>query len=284
MPGRATSGSGQSRTAFQQLQNQLKWVDVVFEVCDARVPISSRHPRHKQIFGNKPRLLVLPKEDLADPQLSKVWLEILSESPAQPAILLSLKQQKNKDKIISQALDITEEKREQLARKGLLPRPMRVCVVGMPNVGKSSLINWLIGTKRTKVADRPGVTRGPQWVRVHPKLELLDTPGILPTASFSADTHEKLAIFNLVQPSTYDQMEVANGALLRLSRQYPKLLEQYAPGIDLANPTLSQVAEIKRYITTGARPDEVRAGAKLLSEVRDGSFGRITLDELPKAR
>ena len=170
---------GPPRTAFQLLQQQLKWVDLIFEVLDARAPLSSRHPKHSEIFGNKPRLIFLTKDDLADPRASKEWAKKLS-SENEKAIVLCLKDRRRQPEVVNMALELSQEKLKQIEAKGLLPRPVRICVVGMPNTGKSSLINWLIGKKQVKVADRPGVTRGPQWIRVHPKLELLDTPGILP--------------------------------------------------------------------------------------------------------
>ena len=188
---------GQSRTAFQHLQEQLKFVDIIIEVLDARAPLSSRHPRSGQIFGGKPRILIITKEDLGDPALIKHWVKQFSEeSKDGQALALSLKTEKNKDKIFNLVLALTKDKRQQLAGKGLLPRPMRICVVGMPNVGKSSLINWLIGQKKTKVGNKPGVTKGAQWVRVHPQIELLDTPGILPAFAFSQDVSNKLAFLD----------------------------------------------------------------------------------------
>src|SRR6185369_1268140 len=177
--GRSTNRPKGPTTAFQRLQDQLKWVDLVFEVRDARVPACSRHPKSDELFGSKPRIIVLAKEDLADPALVKEWLRSLALPENQTSIALDLKYARGKDKLISLVLELTKAKRQQIANKGLLPRPMRGCVVGMPNVGKSSLINWLIGRRKALVGNKPGVTKGTQWVRLHPQVELLDTPGIL---------------------------------------------------------------------------------------------------------
>jgi ribosome biogenesis GTPase A len=192
------------------LQQQLKHVDLVIEVLDARAPLSSRHPRAVELFGAKPRLIILSKKDLADGQRLKQFLQLFQDPHQQvQAIALSLKSQENKTSIFTAALELTENKRQQLSDRGLLPRPIRVCVVGMPNVGKSSFINWLIGQKKAKVGNKPGITRGPQWVRVHPQIELLDTPGVLPNATFAEATAQKLALFNLLPESSYDMEEIA---------------------------------------------------------------------------
>ena len=271
MPPSSRSGTGKSThsTAFQKLKEQIKWVDLVFEVVDARAPAASRHPNSEEIFGQKTRLLVLTKEDLADRRVLEPWQD--------KAVILSLKSGKGREKLFKKALELTEEKRANLAKKGILPRPMRICVVGMPNVGKSSLINWLIGTNKTKVADRPGVTRGNQWVRVHPQLELLDTPGILPVSALDKEAIIRLAMFNLVPASNYEVEEVARSGLEILKSSYPELLNLYVPGAVVETLTLEEIAVKRNFITTGAKPDHMRAAATLLSDLRSGKVGRISL-------
>jgi len=232
--GTASKGAGKPapkgppRTAFQLLQQQLKWVDLIFEVLDARAPHSSRHPRHDEIFGNKPRLIFLTKDDLADPKLSREWAKRFS-ADNNKTIVLNLKDRRRQPEVVNLALELSQEKLKQIEAKGLLPRPVRICVVGMPNTGKSSLINWLIGKKQVKVADRPGVTRGPQWIRVHPKLELLDTPGILPPTISSRNVGEKLGIFNLAPAGAYAPEELADRAIIELQKRYPGAIERYLP-------------------------------------------------------
>lgn len=217
------------RTAFQLLQQQLKWVDLIFEVLDARAPHSSRHPKHDEIFGNKPRLIFLTKDDLADPKLSREWAKRFAADNNTKTIVLNLKDRRRQPEVVNLALELSQEKLKQIEAKGLLPRPVRICVVGMPNTGKSSLINWLIGKKQVKVADRPGVTRGPQWIRVHPKLELLDTPGILPPQISSRHVGEKLGIFNLAPAGAYSPEELADRAIAELQKRYPGAIERYLP-------------------------------------------------------
>lgn len=229
MPKGSKPQRAQPRTAFQMLQQQLKWVDIVFEVLDARAPMSSRHPEHVQIFGNKPRLVFLTKDDLADSKVCREFVKLLTKSGNERALLLSLKTRTRQPEVVSMALELSAEKIKQIEAKGLLPRPVRICVVGMPNTGKSSLINWLVGKKQVKVADRPGVTRGPQWIRVHPKLELLDTPGILPPYISNRNIGEKLGIFNLAPPGAFSPEDLANRAILELETRYPGALRRYLP-------------------------------------------------------
>ncbi|MBA3859780.1 MAG: ribosome biogenesis GTPase YlqF [Cyanobacteria bacterium PR.3.49] len=249
--GAKPASKGPPRTAFQLLQQQLKWVDLIFEVLDARAPYSSRHPKHDEIFGNKPRLIFLTKDDLADPKLSREWAKRFSADNNSKTIVLNLKDRRRQPEVVNLALELSQEKLKQIEAKGLLPRPVRICVVGMPNTGKSSLINWLIGKKQVKVADRPGVTRGPQWIRVHPKLELLDTPGILPPNISSRNVGEKLGIFNLAPAGAYSPEELADRAIQELQKRYPGAIERYlpAPGGDGADADTEAVpAELlKKY-------------------------------------
>lgn len=265
-------------TAFQRLTEMLKWVDLVIEVLDARVPLSTRHPRAAEIFGTKPRLVVLTKEDIADKDKTKNLLENIKAETGYPCILVSLKSGSGRNEIMNMAIDATKEKLDALVKKGILPRPMRVCVVGLPNVGKSSLINWLIGQKSAKTGNKPGVTKGTQWVRVHPKLELLDTPGILPIVSFAKPVQMKLATCNLLPESNYDYLEIAEYALAAMREKYPRSLERYAPGMSAEGKGLIDIAQARNLLTSGAKPDINRAAALFISELRDGKVGRFTLD------
>lgn len=275
----STSGSRNSsarspRTPFQHIQNLIKWVDLVIEVIDARLPDSTRHPNADAIFGHKPRLFIFTKEDLADPEAVRAVLDRIDV----PSALVSLKRSSGKEKIINMAIEATRAQQEALVRKGILPRPMRICIVGLPNVGKSSLINWLIGQKKTKTGNRPGITQGTQWVRVHPKLELLDTPGILPPTGFTELTRDKLAALNLIPQSNYQVEPVAEAALRLLSESYSELLERYMEGLVDAEDGFDYFARKRNLLSQGAVPDRLRACSIFLAELRDGKIGRLTLD------
>lgn len=264
--------------SFKQLQDQLKWVDLIFEVRDARVPVSSGHPHSAKIFGNKPRVLVMAKEDLADPVRLKQWSNELS-TVASLVVSVDLKEMKGRNKLIEQSLSLTKDKQEARVKKGLLPRPIRACVVGMPNVGKSSLINWLIAKKKAHTGNKPGITKGPQWVRVHPQLELLDTPGILPVSALSKDVTSKLAMLNLVPDSHYDLEETAEESIETLHKNYPAMLAQaYGEAFADGKGDLSALATVRSCITAGSRPDTYRAAGILLNDLRAGRLGRVILD------
>ena len=265
-------------TPLTRIREQLKVVDLLFEVRDARMPDSSAHPASKELFGQKPKVIVLAKYDLADPEAVSGWVRYFeSQSSNQRAIALALKISRGKNKLIDLALDLTADKREAQKRKGLLPRPIRVCVVGLPNVGKSSLINWLIGQKKAAVADRPGVTRGAHWVRVHPQVELLDTPGILPPVQFRGEQSVKLALCNIIPGDHYEIDEVATLGLDLIHSINPGGLESYAAPEGNA-PTLEDVARARSCLGHGGKWDVKRAAGIVVNDFRSGKLGRIVLD------
>ena len=264
-------------TPLSKIREQLKVVDLLFEVRDARLPISSSHPSSQDLFGNKPKIIVLAKYDLADPEVIGGWIRHFASDSGQMAIALDLKTARGKNKLIDLALELTAERRAAQKRKGLLPRAMRVCVVGLPNVGKSSLINWLIGRKKAAVADRPGVTRGAHWVRVHPQLELLDTPGILPPVQFKGDQSTKLALCNIIPGDHYEVDAVAAVGLSLLYATKPSGLNTYAAEGG-GEPTLEDVARTRACLGPGGRWAPKRAAAIVVNDSRSGKMRRGVLD------
>jgi ribosome biogenesis GTPase A len=256
----------------------LKYVDLVIEVRDARAPLSSHHPESAQLFGHKPRIIVLAKEDLADSQLTRVWQRELASELKQKCLPLSLKTQHGKAKLVELILELTAPEQEKLKSKGLLARPSRVCVVGIPNVGKSTLINWLIGKKRVRVGDRPGITKGPQWVRVHPKIELLDTPGVLPATQFKPDVVFKLALLNLISPGSYDQEEVASNGLRLINELYRQQMSEKLRTESGSDIDLESFGRSRNFLKPGGHVDIARAAVAFLTELRSGKLGEITVD------
>ncbi len=273
-----------ANTPFQRLTEIVKWVDLVIEVLDGRLPETTRHPSSEEIFGNKPRVLIYSKADLADSAKLRAYVKLAGErpqsGPPEKLLMLDLKSMAHKNTFIEAALAVTAEKRAALAKKGLLERPMRACVVGIPNVGKSSLINWFVGRKKAKTGDSPGVTRGTQWIRVHPQLEMLDTPGILPANLFTAEDRQRLALLNLLPADGYDNVEIAKFGLMLMKKYYADRLEVYLAGLSAIEDGLDYIAEKKHYLGNGGRLDHYRAATIFLRDLRAGKLGELTFDKL----
>jgi len=201
---------GHIAKAERKLKEQVKLVDVVFEVLDARIPASSLYDNLDKLLGNKPRLMLLNKSDVSDPDSNSKWMKYLEEKTGQKVIMTSATSGKDISSVIKDAIELGRPEIEKLVAKGRLPRPIRAMVVGMPNVGKSSIINKLIKTAKVKVGAKAGITRAAQWVRINPKLELMDTPGIIPMKLDTQERAFKLAMVNSVGEASYDKIEVAN--------------------------------------------------------------------------
>lgn len=269
---------GHIAKAERKLKEQLSLVDVVIEVLDARIPKSSIYPNIQKLLGEIPRLIVLNKSDLADPEATKLWKTKLKEDFGHPVISSSSHSGNDYSTIINKLIELGKPKMIKLSARGLLPRPVRVMVVGMPNVGKSSIINKLIKKSKTKTGAKAGVTRMQQWVRVNPRVDLLDTPGIIPLKLDDQKAAQRLAFVNSVSENAYENEEVAQELLLTLSEKYKdKLYEYYKLESDL-EPTLENIAKSRNWIISGQEPDITRTAAYVLKDFRDGKSGHFTLD------
>ena len=204
---------GHIAKAERQLKEKLNLVDVIIEVRDSRLPLSSSYANIKKLLGEKPRLLLLNKADLVDKNELKKWVDYLKKTTECPVIISDAKSAKELPQVVKLAVELSEPKIQALMAKGLLRRPARAMVVGMPNVGKSSVINKLTKSSKTKIGAKAGVTRQQQWVRINPKLDLLDTPGIIPTKQDDQMQAVKLAFVSSVSENAYSPEPVA-GALL----------------------------------------------------------------------
>lgn len=269
----------------RMIGENLKYVDVVAEVIDARIPIASRNPDLDELVGGKPRVVILNRADQADPAASKVWGAYFR---AQGISVLECDARsgagvKQFSPVMRAAL------KEQIARwkeKGQVGRPVRAMVVGIPNVGKSTFINKVARRKAAAAGDRPGVTRGKQWITVDQGLELLDTPGILWPRFDSQEVGELLAITGAIKAEVLDRETLAANFMLRLARFYPDAVEQrykFRPdpacnGFEL----LEQAAKKRGFLISGGEYDLERMAGVLLDEYRGGKLGRITL-EMPEA-
>ena len=264
----------------RQMEADLKQVDAVCEIVDARIPISSRNPDIDAICGSKPRIIVLNRMDLADAKATKRWLSYFREE-GMAAIATDCKNRKGINSFQPAVRSVLKEKIERNTAKGM-NRPVRVMVVGIPNVGKSTLINQISGRKGAKAENRPGVTRGKQWVTVDNGLLLLDTPGILWPKFEDPNVGMMLAYTGAVKESVIDTEELACRLMELLHKFYPQTLsERY--GIDLTDDTpgymLLEAAGKKRgYLLARGEINTERMAKVLLDEYRSGKLGYFTLE------
>ena len=271
---------GHIAKAERQLKEKLNLVDVVIEVRDARIPLSSSYTNIKKLLGEKPRLLLLNKADLVEREELKQWVSILKKTTNCPVIVTEAKGAKDLALVIKQAVDLAEPKIQALMAKGLLRRAARAMVVGMPNVGKSSVINKLTKSSKTKIGAKAGVTRQQQWVRINPKLELLDTPGIIPTKQEDQMQAAKLAFVSSVSENAYSPEPVAR-ALLEMLLQ-SKYSQQVLDFYKTEELTLEAIAQSRNWILKADTLDTERTAKYILKDFRDGRIGKFILDDLPQ--
>jgi len=269
----------------RQIEGDLKLVDAVCEIVDARIPVSSRNPDIDAICGGKPRILVLNRMDLADPAATKKWAEHFREK-GMAVIATDCKTRRGISDFTPAVRTACAEKLKRDAKRGM-NRPLRVMVVGIPNVGKSTLINQISGRKGAKAENRPGVTRGKQWVSVDSGLQLLDTPGILWPKFEDPEVGMMLAYTGAVKEGVIDMEELACRLMELLHRSYPQaLLERYQVEAPENTPgwELVELAGRKRgYLVSGGEVNTERMSKVLLDEFRGGKLGKFTL-EMPEER
>lgn len=271
---------GHIAKAERALKEKLNLVDVVIEVLDARIPISSGYEDIKKLLGEKPRLLLLNKSDLVSSEELKPWVNLLQEKSGCPVLTIDTKTNRNFNVIEKKVLELSEPKIQSLMAKGLLRRPARVVVVGLPNVGKSSIINKLTKSSKTKTGAKAGVTRQQQWVRINPNIDLLDTPGIIPMKQENQQRAKKLAFVNSVSENAYSP-EIVAKELLELvagNESYTKKFKEYYNVEADRDLSVENIAISRNWIITGAEPDVKRASQYILRDFRDGKIGKFILD------
>ncbi len=269
---------GHIAKAERLLKEKLNLVDVVLEVLDARIPVSSSYGSTEVLFKNKPRIILLNKCDLSDPSENLKWKKIIEEKTGAICLLTTNAGAKDTNLIINKIIEISKPVIDKMVLKGLLPRPVRVMVAGMPNVGKSSTINRLIKKSKTKIGAKAGVTRQQQWVRVHEKIELLDTPGIIPMKQENQEAALKLAFVNSIGENSYDNEYAAAELLKILSTKYEQNLRDYY-NLDNCDITIENIALKRNWIVKAGKPDITRCAQFILTNFRDGKIGKFTLDE-----
>lgn len=268
---------GHIAKAEKQLKSQLSLVDAVIEVVDARLPLSSSYDNITGLLGEKPRLILLNKADLTDTNELNKFIKLLQEKSGFPVLKSDAKNSKDLNIVVKKVIELSEPRIQAIMAKGLLRRPARVMVVGMPNVGKSSIINKLTRSSKTKIGAKAGVTRQQQWVRINPQIDLLDTPGIIPMKQEDQIRAKKLAFVNSVSENAYSNEIVAKELLALLDEKYPQTVKDF---YKVDNLSLEDIAKSRNWIMTGGNPDIERTAVYVLRDFREGKTGKFILDEI----
>ena len=276
---------GHMTKAGRMISANVANVDAVCEILDARIPTASRNPDIDSLAAGKPRLVLLNRSDLADPSASAQW-KAHFKAQGMAVLETDCKSGKGVGAFSGAVRSLLKPLLEQCAAKGQATRALRVMVLGIPNVGKSTFINRVAGKKAAAVSDRPGVTRGRQWITVDRGLELLDTPGILWPKFDSQEVGELLAVTGAIKDDVLDRETLAANFLVRLSRLYPDALRQrykLDPDAGMAGwELLEQAAKNRGFLAGRGEYDTERMSAVLLDEFRGGKLGRITLERPPE--
>jgi len=274
---------GHMQKARRQIEERIKLVDIVYEILDARIPYSSQNPLIKKIVGQRNRLVILNKADLADSRITKMWLDEF-EKLGLHAIAIDSLHSSAKEKILTRSKEMLTEKFAKDKAKGLRPRPIRAMIIGIPNSGKSTLINTLAGKKAAQAANRPGVTKAQQWIKVAAEVELLDTPGMLWPKFESRHVGFSLALTGAIKDSILPIDDVSIYAVKYLLENYQEsLMERYKirdEQIDPGDPisVLTAIGENRKFLISGGAIDYDRVCETLVKEIRDIKLGRLSFE------
>lgn len=272
---------GHMAKARREVTEKLKQIDVVFELVDARVPLSSRNPMIDEIVSHKPRLILLNKVDLADPAITDQWRTFFENNGFK---VLSIDSQTGKgtEKISAAARELSEALLNKMKAKGMKPRAIRALILGIPNVGKSTLINRLAKKKITKTGDRPGITKQQQWIKVGKELELLDTPGILWPKFEDQLVGLRLAATGAIKDEILDYQDIAVYVLKYLKDEYPNELKQRFKLDELSEDVveiLDAIGKSRGLLLSGGYIDYDKASELIIREFRSCKIGRISLEK-----
>ena len=270
---------GHMAKAKRMLMENLKFIDVVIELVDARAPLATRNPAFDGLFSGKDRIVILNKSDLAEPAACKEWIAFYKEQGAKAIEFVSTNAAKRKA-AIAQIESAAAEKVRRMKEKGVI-KTVRAMVVGIPNVGKSTFINRIAGSQRAQVGDKPGVTRSKQWVKISPYLELMDTPGLLWPKLENERLAQHLAFIGSIKDDIMDVERLAGNLLSELSVICPEALsmryKKVVPGMDHYE-LLTAVCESRGFLLAGGDADTERAARIVLDEYRAGKIARVTLE------
>ena len=272
---------GHMTKAQRMIEENLKLVDAVCEILDARIPRSSRNPDIDRLAGDKPRLVILNRIDLADPKITARWKKYF-EAQGLAILETDARSGKGVNGFAPAVRRLLAGKIREFEAKGQVGRPLRVMILGIPNVGKSTFINKVAGRKAAIAGDKPGVTRGKQWINIDAGLDLLDTPGILWPKFDSQEVGEMLAITNAIKADVLDKETLAANFMLRLRQMYPQAIVdryKFQPDPEMNGfELLEQAAKKRGFLVSRGEYDIERMANTLLGEYHDGKLGRLSLE------
>lgn len=272
---------GHMKKAQIEVQDKLKLVDVIVELLDARIPVSSRNNVLYNMTKDKTRLVVLTKTDLADKKETEKWIKYI-KSQGFSGIFADLNKQSDVKNIVKAVEDLGSIKNEKYIAKGMKPQPVRAMIIGIPNVGKSTLINKISGRRAASVENKPGHTKSQQWIKVSNKFELLDTPGILPPSYEDAKDAINLALVGSISSNILPSEELAKIGFNFVKENYPEYLKKRFEYLDInANPDecFEIIAEKRGYLIKGGK-DIDKAHKVFLNELKNGLIGEITFERI----
>ncbi len=271
---------GHMTKAFRQMKEDLKLIDLVIEICDARIPYSSRNPEIGKMTAGKSRVVLLNKGDLADPVVTKDWEGYLAKEGIHAMSMDG--RDRSQTRAVSAVIEkASAAKRERDLRRGIQNRPIRAMVVGIPNSGKSTFINSYAGKAATKTGNRPGVTKGKQWIRLNKQVELLDTPGVLWPKFEDASVGLHLACVAAIRDDIYERTNLVAELIDLLGTLYPDAISQkYGVSNGSAAEMISAVAVSRGCLKAGGEADYDKACGVILDDFRHGRLGRISLERV----
>lgn len=273
---------GHMTGAKRKMQEDLKLVDCIIEILDARVPASSRNPDIDELGKGKGRVILLNKTDLADPSETKKWIDLYTSQGIQ-VVPLDSRNRKEALKVSGAVKEACKEKIERDRRRGIMNRPVKAMVAGIPNVGKSTFINSFVGRASTKTGNKPGVTRGNQWIRMSNEINLLDTPGILWPKFEDMSVGYKLAFIGSINDNILDIADICFEMLKYLQKYYcNNISERYKLEDDDTLVLMEKIALEKKCLKKGGAADIEKASRLIIDDLRSGRLGRITFDKVER--
>ena len=279
---------GHMTKAVRQMKEDIKLIDIVIELVDARIPISSRNPDIDSLAAGKSRVIILNKADMADDRETENWVKHFTDE-GMIAVKLNSRSGNGMKQVKDAIAKAAEAKMARDRARGILNRPVRAIVGGIPNVGKSTFINSFAGRAVTKTGNKPGVTKGKQWIRLNKQVELLDTPGILWPKFEDRKTAEHLAFIGSIKDEVIEKMELVLNLITELEVNYEGLIASYygfdncektENKIDFAVKTLETVAEKRALLKKGGETDTDKASKLILDDFKNGRLGKITLENV----